>query len=40
LRQATTFHIDPEFVAKAKANGFNGNSLDKLTKLKMSGLLD
>jgi hypothetical protein len=40
LRQATVFHIDPGFLAKAKANGFNSTSLDKLTKLKMSGVLD
>jgi beta-lactamase regulating signal transducer with metallopeptidase domain len=40
LRQATIFHIDPEFVAKAKANGFNSNRLDKLNKLKISGLLN
>jgi beta-lactamase regulating signal transducer with metallopeptidase domain len=40
MRQATVFHIDAEFMAKAKANGFNSASLDKLTKLKMSGLLN
>jgi len=40
IRQATAFHIDAAFVANAKAHGFNGTSLDKLTKLKMSGLLD
>jgi beta-lactamase regulating signal transducer with metallopeptidase domain len=40
MRQATNFHIDADFVAKAKANGFNSVSLDKLTKLKMSGLLN
>jgi beta-lactamase regulating signal transducer with metallopeptidase domain len=40
MRQATNFHIDADFVAKAKANGFNSASLDKLTKLKMSGLLN
>jgi beta-lactamase regulating signal transducer with metallopeptidase domain len=40
MRQATVFHIDADFVAKAKASGFNSASLDKLTKLKMSGLLN
>jgi hypothetical protein len=27
-------------VSKAKANGFNSTSLDKLNKLKISGLLN
>jgi beta-lactamase regulating signal transducer with metallopeptidase domain len=40
MRQATVFHIDADFIAKAKASGFNSASLDKLTKLKMSGLLN
>jgi beta-lactamase regulating signal transducer with metallopeptidase domain len=40
LRQASVFHIDPEFLAKAKANGFNSTSLEKLNKLKLSGVLD
>jgi beta-lactamase regulating signal transducer with metallopeptidase domain len=40
MRQAVTFHIDDKFVADAKSHGFNGTDLDKLTKLKMSGLLD
>ncbi|SEB48567.1 M56 family metallopeptidase [Terriglobus roseus] len=40
MRQATVFHIDADFIAKAKANGFNSASLEKLTKLKMSGLLN
>ncbi|SDF45169.1 M56 family metallopeptidase [Terriglobus roseus] len=40
MRQAITFHIDEKFVADAKAHGFNGTDLDKLTKLKMSGLLN
>ncbi|WP_047489118.1 M56 family metallopeptidase [Terriglobus sp. TAA 43] len=40
MRQAITFHIDDKFVADAKAHGFNGTDLDKLTKLKMSGLLN
>lgn len=40
MRQAANFHIDADFIAKAKANGFNSTSLEKLTKLKMSGLLN
>jgi hypothetical protein len=40
IREATVFHIDADFIAKAKASGFNSASLDKLTKLKMSGLLN
>lgn len=40
MRQAITFHIDDKFVADAKSHGFNGTDLDKLTKLKMSGLLN
>ncbi len=40
MRQAAVFHIDADFVAKARANGFNSASLDKLTRLKTSGLLD
>jgi hypothetical protein len=40
MRQATAFHIDAEFVASAKSHGFNATSLDKLTKLKMTGLLN
>jgi predicted metal-dependent phosphotriesterase family hydrolase len=40
LRRAATFHIDDKFVADAKSHGFDGNDLDKLLKLKMSGLLD
>ncbi len=40
MRQAMAFHIDDKFVADAKAHGFNGSDLDKLTKLRMSGLLN
>lgn len=40
MRQVASFHIDADFVAKAKANGFTDASLDKLTRLKMSGLLN
>jgi len=40
LRQAAVFHVDADFTAKAKSHGFNDASLDKLVKLKMTGLLD
>jgi beta-lactamase regulating signal transducer with metallopeptidase domain len=40
LEQASVFHIDAAFIAKAKAHGFTDTSLDKLVKLKITGLLD
>jgi len=40
LRRAAVFHLDDKFLADAKAHGFDGKSLDKLLRLKMSGLLD
>jgi hypothetical protein len=40
VRKATVFHIDQEFINKAKAHSFNSTDLDKLVKLKMTGLLD
>jgi beta-lactamase regulating signal transducer with metallopeptidase domain len=40
VRQAAVFHIDQEFMNKAKAHSFNSTDLDKLVKLKMTGLLD
>ena len=40
VRKAATFHIDEEFMNKAKAHSFNSTDLDKLVKLKMTGLLD
>jgi beta-lactamase regulating signal transducer with metallopeptidase domain len=40
LHKAAIFHIDDKFVADAKAHGFDGKDLDKLLRLKMSGLLD
>jgi bla regulator protein blaR1 len=40
LRRAAVFHLDEKFLANAKAHGFDGNNLDKLLRLKMSGLLD
>lgn len=40
VRQAAVFHVDADFVANAKSHGFNNANLDKLVKLKMTGLLD
>jgi beta-lactamase regulating signal transducer with metallopeptidase domain len=40
LQQAAVFHIDDKFMAEAKSHGFDSKDLDKLVKLKMSGLLD
>jgi beta-lactamase regulating signal transducer with metallopeptidase domain/septum formation inhibitor-activating ATPase MinD len=40
VRKAAVFHIDEQFLNKAKAHGFNSTDLDKLVKLKMTGLLD
>ncbi len=40
LRRAAVFHLNDKFVADAKAHGFDTANLDKLLKLKMSGLLD
>jgi beta-lactamase regulating signal transducer with metallopeptidase domain len=40
MRRAAVFHLDDKFVASAKAHGFDGKDMDKLLKLKMSGLLD
>jgi hypothetical protein len=40
LHRATVFHLDDKFMADARAHGFNDKDLDKLLKLKMSGLLD
>jgi hypothetical protein len=40
LRRAAVFHLNEKFLADAKAHGFDGKSLDKLLRLKMSGLLD
>jgi beta-lactamase regulating signal transducer with metallopeptidase domain len=40
LHRAAIFHLDDKFLADAKAHGFDGKSLDKLLRLKMSGLLD
>jgi beta-lactamase regulating signal transducer with metallopeptidase domain len=40
LQKAAVFHIDQEFIDKAKAHSFNSTDLDKLVKLKMTGLLN
>jgi len=40
VAQGASMHVDANFVARAKAHGFNGTSFDKLVKLKMTGLLD
>jgi beta-lactamase regulating signal transducer with metallopeptidase domain len=40
VHQAAVFHIDQEFMNKAKAHSFNSTDLDKLVKLKMTGLLN
>jgi beta-lactamase regulating signal transducer with metallopeptidase domain len=40
LTKAAVFHVDADFTAKAKSHGFTDASLDKLVKLKMTGLLD
>jgi beta-lactamase regulating signal transducer with metallopeptidase domain len=40
LRRAAVFHLDDKFMAQAKGHGFDGKDLDKLLRLKMSGLLD
>ena len=40
LSRAAVFHLDDKFVADAKSHGFDTNSLDKLLRLKMSGLLE
>ena len=40
LQEAAVFRIDADFVAIAQNHGFNVTNLDKLLKLKISGLLD
>jgi len=40
LRQAAVFHLDDKFLAQAKSHGFDGKDLEKLLRLKISGLLD
>jgi hypothetical protein len=40
LRQAAVFHLDEKFITEAKGHGFDGKNLEKLLRLKISGLLD
>ena len=40
VTQGAAMHVDADFVARAKAHGFNDTSFDKLVKLKITGLLD
>jgi beta-lactamase regulating signal transducer with metallopeptidase domain len=40
LKRAAVFHLDDKFLAAAKSHGFDSKDLDKLLRLKMSGLLD
>jgi len=40
LQRAAVFHLDDKFIAAAKSHGFDGKDLDKLLRLKISGLLD
>lgn len=40
LKRASVFHLDDKFLSEAKSHGFDGKDLDKLLRLKMSGLLD
>lgn len=40
IQRAAIFHIDDAYIAKAKGHGFNDLTLDKLVKLKTTGLLD
>jgi hypothetical protein len=40
LKRAAIFHLDEKFISQAKAHGFEEKNLDKLLRLKMSGLLD
>jgi beta-lactamase regulating signal transducer with metallopeptidase domain len=40
VHKAAVFHIDEEFINKANAHSFNSTDLDKLVKLKMTGLLN
>ncbi|MFC5861880.1 M56 family metallopeptidase [Acidicapsa dinghuensis] len=40
LKKAAVFHLDDKFLADARSHGFDGKDIDKLLRLKMSGLLD
>jgi hypothetical protein len=39
LMQLRIFHIDDAFIADAKRHGFNSLSIEKLVKLRISGVL-
>lgn len=40
MRRAAVFHLDDKFLADARSHGFDAKDVDKLLRLKMSGLLD
>lgn len=40
VQQAAVFHINADFIASAKAHGFNSSDLEKLIRLRMTGLLN
>lgn len=40
LKRAAVFHLDDKFLADARSHGFDSKDIDKLLRLKMSGLLD
>jgi hypothetical protein len=40
LHRAVVFHLDEKFLTEAKQHGFDAKDLDKLLRLKISGLLD
>jgi len=40
VQQAAVFHINADFIANAKAHGFNSTDLEKLIRLRMTGLLN
>jgi hypothetical protein len=40
LVQLRIFHIDDAFMASAKSHGFDNLTIEKLVKLRISGLLD
>ncbi len=40
MKRAAVFHIDEKFLADAKAHGIDSKDLEKLLRLKISGLLD
>jgi beta-lactamase regulating signal transducer with metallopeptidase domain len=40
LQRSAVFHLNEKFVAQAKSHGFDDKDLDKLLRLKMTGLID